>query len=143
MRTAAALGLSPDFHEPSHSVLLALFRDDAGRRMAIEHQHIMQTAHMPQARLLHEETRVRAKLVQCEGIDDFPVLTRNESYIWRMRSYFDVRSIYLRDNPLEKLLSGSPRSSGRLWNTAAEALAALQFCAAQTVVDVRAHVAKL
>ena len=70
MRTAAALGLSPDFHEPSHNVLLALFRDDAGRRMAIEHEHILRTAHMLQMRELHEESLIRAKPVQGDGPDD-------------------------------------------------------------------------
>ena len=70
MRTAAALGLSPDFHEPSHNVLLALFRDDAGRRMAIEHEHILRTAHMLQLRELHEESLSRAKLVHGHGLDD-------------------------------------------------------------------------
>ena len=60
-----------------------------------------------------------------------------------MRCYFDVRSIYLRDNRLEKILSGSLASGGRLYNTAAEALAALKICAAQTAVDANEHVAKL
>ena len=70
MRTAAALGLSPDFHEPNHNVLLALFRDDAGRRMAIEHEHILRTAHMLQLRELHEEIPSRAKLVHGGGLDE-------------------------------------------------------------------------
>ena len=98
---------------------------------------------MHQVRPLHKDICLRAKLVHGAGFEQRPFLTRNEGYIWRVRSYDYVISIHLLYDLLEKCLSGRRDVSGRLRNTAAKAVVVHKLCPAHVTTNALGHVAKL
>ena len=111
---ATTQGLVADLHEFLHNIPLASVRAVRRRHMAIEDQHILRTPLMPQVRPLHKDLCLRAKLVHGFIAEQQPFITRNEGYIWRVRSYDYVISIHLLYDLLEKCLSGRLDVSGRL-----------------------------
>ena len=97
--------------------------------MAIEDQHDLRTPLMPQVHPLHKDPCLRAKLVHGAIFKQHRFITRNDGYIWRMRSYdYVICAAHLLYDLLEKCSSGRLGVSGRLRNTAADALVAQKLC---------------
>ena len=81
---AAVLGLIAHVHELLRKIPLAFDRGCRRRHMGIEDQHSFPAARVPQEQQLHKDALARAEPLDGPGLDNFPIITRDEGYVWRV-----------------------------------------------------------